>query len=91
MVLYLIPQLRLTYKHHRLFSDPEAPRSVTSFSTVIVWQAPSRAYGPIVGYDIMFMNGEDSIMIMKDRDELFHGVQQGNLPNGGGNVVVQVS
>ena len=74
-----------------LFADPQAPRSVTSFCSVVVWQAPFRAYGPIVGYDVMFMNGEDSIMIMKDRDELFHGVLQGNLPDGGENVVVQVS
>ena len=74
-----------------LFADPQAPRSVTSFCSVIVWQAPFRAYGAIVGYDVMFMNGEDSIMIMKDRDELFHGVLQGNLPDGGENVVVQVS
>ena len=64
---------------------------MTSFCSVIVWQAPFRAYGAIVGYDVMFMNDENSIMIMKDRDELFHGVQQGNLPNGGENVVVQVS
>ena len=31
--------------------DPQAPRS---FCEVIVWQAPSRAYGAITGYDIMF-------------------------------------
>ena len=74
-----------------MFADPQAPRSVTSFCSVIVWQAPSRAYGAIVGYDVMFIKGEDSIMIMKDRDELFHGVLQENLPDGGQNVVVQVS
>ena len=74
-----------------IFTDPQAPRSVTSFCAVVVWRAPFRAYGPIVGYDVMFVDGEDSIMIMKDRDELFHTVQQGNLPNGGGNMVVQVS
>ena len=74
------------------FTDPQAPRSVTSFCAVIVWQAPFRAYGPIVGYDVMFVDGEDSIIITKDRDELFHTVQQRDLPNGGGgNVVVQVS
>ena len=56
-----------------------------------MWQAPFRAYGPIVGYDVMFVDGEDSIMITKDRDELFHTVQQRDLPNGGGNVAVQVS
>ena len=73
------------------FTDPQAPRSVTSFCTNVVWQAPFRAYGPIVGYDVMFVDGEDSIMITKDRDELFHTVQQRDLPNGGGNVAVQVS
>ena len=56
-----------------------------------MWKAPIRAYWPVVGYDVMFVDGEDSIMIPKDRDELFHAVQQRNLPNGGGNVTVQVS
>ena len=89
--------LNLHYLNLRLdciqpcFTDPQAPRSVASFCAVIVWQAPFRAYGPIVGYDVMFVDGEDTIMITKDRDELFHTVQRGNLPNGGGNVVVQVS
>ena len=64
---------------------------MTSFCTVVVWQAPFRAYGAIVGYDVMFVDSEASITIMKDRDELFHGVQPGNLPNRDGNVVVQVS
>ena len=74
--------------------DPQAPRSVISFCTVIVWQTPFRAYGTIVGYDVMFVDGEDSIMVTKDRDELFHTVQQRDLPNEGGggegSVVVQV-
>ena len=84
------------YKEWRLernvnFTDPQAPRSVISFCAVIVWQTPFRAYGPIVGYDVMFVDGEDSIMVTKDRDEFFHTMQQRNLPNGGVNVVVQVS
>ena len=36
-------------------------------------------------------NGEEGPVIAKERDELFHRVEQLNLPNGGGNVVVQVS
>ena len=60
---------------------------------MIVWKAPSRAYGVIVGYDVMFLNsgnGEDGTVITKDRDELFHRVEQRNLPNEGGSVLVQV-
>ena len=75
-------------------SDPEAPRSVMSFCAVIVWRAPSRAFGTITEYDVAFLragNGEEGTVITKDRDVLFHRVEQLNLPNGGGNVVVQVS
>ena len=64
---------------------------MTSYCAGVVWQAPFRAYGPIVGYDVMFADGEDTTIITKDRDELFHTVQQGNLPNGGENVMIQVS
>ena len=67
---------------------------MSSFCAVIVWQAPSRAYGVIVGYDVRFLNSgndeEDGTMITKDRDELFHRVEQRNLPNGRGSVLVQV-
>ena len=44
-----------------------------------------------MGHDVMFVDGEDTTMITKDRDELFHTVQQRDLPNEQVNVVVQVS
>ena len=74
-----------------LSSDPQAPRSVTSFCTVIVWQAPRRAYGIISGYDVMFVDpesGEGGTVITKERDQLFHKVEQGNMQNG---MLVQVN
>ena len=86
--------MKIMLYYSNYFLDPQAPRSVISFCTVIVWQTPIRAYGTIVGYNVMFVDGEDSIMVTKERDELFHTVQQSDLPNGGGtgpgNVVVQV-
>ena len=67
---------------------------MSSFCAVIVWQAPSRAYGVIVGYDVRFLNSgnddEDGTMITKERDDLFHRVEQRNLPNERGSVLVQV-
>ena len=77
--------------------DPQAPRSVTSFCAVVVWQAPRRVYGVIAGYEVRFVRpgsdggtGEASVVITKNRDELFHRVQEGNLPRGEGEVMVQV-
>jgi hypothetical protein len=51
-----------------------------------VWQAPSRAYGTIVGYDVMFLGagGGEGNVVTKNRDELFHRVERSNLPAGGG-------
>ena len=78
-------------------SDPQAPRSVTSFCAVVVWQAPRRVYGVITGYDVRFVKfgsdgvtGEASVVITKNRDELFHRVQKADLPRGEGEVLVQV-
>ena len=65
--------------------DPQAPRNVTSFCSVIVWRTPFRAYGVITGYDVMFFNPEVSgerIVILKSRDEFFHRVDMPNQRNG---------
>ena len=80
--------------------DPQAPRSVTSFCAVVVWQAPRRVYGIITGYDVRFVSpgsgsdgggtGETNVVITKNRDELFHRVQEADLPRGEGEVMVQV-
>ena len=71
---------------------PQAPRSVTSFCTVIVWKAPSRAYGLITGYDVFFSNSNTQVIVRKNRDELFHAVQERELPTIGPEeeIVVQV-
>jgi hypothetical protein len=55
---------------------------VMSFCSVIVWQAPSRAYGVISGYDLMLFNpgnASESSVINKERDELFHIVKESDL------------
>ena len=73
--------------------DPQAPRAVTSFCDVIVWQAPSRAYGAVTGYDVRFFNlgsADEGNVISKDRDELFHVVKESDLPNQGASINIQV-
>lgn len=65
-----------------------------SFCSVIVWQAPSRVYGVITGYDVMFLksgSGGGDVMVSKNRDELFHRVTEENVLNGEGETLVQVS
>ena len=78
--------------------DPQAPRSVTSLCEVIVWQAPSRAYGAITGYDVIFADtvstSNSSVvqnLVLKDRDQLFHVVRESDLPRPGGAPMIQVS
>ena len=77
--------------------DPQAPRSVSSFCEVIVWQAPSRAYGAITGYDVMFADtvstSNSSVvqnLVVKNRDQFFHVVRESNLPRPGGAPMIQV-
>ena len=73
--------------------DPQAPRTVTSFCDVIVWQAPSRAYGVVTGYDVRFFNlgsADEGNVISKERDELFHMVKESDLPNQGASINIQV-
>ena len=70
--------------------DPQAPRTVTSF---IVWQAPSRAYGAVTGYDVRFINlgiADEGNVISKEKDELFHVVKESDLPNQGASINIQV-
>ena len=82
--------------------DPQAPRSVTSFCCVVVWQAPSRAYGVITGYDVRLFNSlaedgltdSEGVVILKNRDEFFHAVVEEDFPVGSGDseeTLVQVS
>ena len=57
-------------------------------------------YGVITGYDVRFVRpgsgggggggGETSVVVTKNRDELFHRVQEGDLPRGDGEAMVQV-
>ena len=62
-----------------------------------MWQAPSRAYGVITGYDIMFADtvstSNSSVvqnLVLKDRDQLFHVVRESDLPRPGGAPTIQV-
>ena len=70
----------------------QPPRSVTSFCSVIVWKAPTRAYGVITGYEVSFSlpGGDNGVIVSKNRDELFHAVKASNLPRGEGDILIKV-
>ena len=62
-----------------------------------MWQAPSRAYGAITGYDVMFADtvstSNSSVvqnLVLKDRDQFFHVVRESDLPRPGGAPMIQV-
>ena len=76
---------------HHIGAQP--PRSVTSFCSVIVWMAPTRAYGVITGYEVSFSlaGGDNSVIVSKNSDKLFHVVRTRNLPHGEGDILVMVS
>ena len=71
----------------------QPPRSVTSFCSVILWKAPTRAYGVITGYEVSFsLPGVDNgVIVSKNRDEFFHVVKAGDLPRREGDILVRVS
>ena len=71
-------------------TDSQPPRSVTSFCSVIVWKAPTRTYGVITGYEVSFSHSDNSVIVSKDRDELFHVVRARELPRGEGDILVKV-
>ena len=75
------------------FVGAQAPRNVTSLCCVIVWKAPSRAYGVIIGYDISFFlpGRNESVVVKKERDEFFHIVKEGDLMGGQENTLVMVT
>ena len=65
--------------------------NVTSFCSVIVWKAPSRAYGVITGYHISFSlpgENESMLVVRKNRDELFHAVKEEDLKSGNAKFMV---
>ena len=65
---------------------------MTSLCSVIVWKAPTRAYGVITGYEVsFFFPGRDNgVIVSKDRDELFHIVRARDLPHGEGDILITV-
>ena len=71
----------------------EPPRNVISFCSVIVWKAPSRAYGVITGYHISFSlpgRNESVLVVRKNRDEFFHAVKEENLKNSNALIMVNL-
>ena len=60
---------------------------------MIVWKAPTRAYGVITGYEVSFSlpGGDNEVIVSKNRDELFHAVKASNLPRGEGDILIKVS
>ena len=67
-----------------MYLGVQAPQNVASFCSVIVWKAPSRAYGVIIGYDISFFlpGRNESVVVEKEKDEFFHIVKEGDLIGG---------
>ena len=103
MLCLLVILLQLCIASTALYcsSGPQSPRSVMSFCSVIVWQAPFRVYESITGYELRLFNSnvaEDatdgdlvgSVVISKKRDELFHAMSASDMPKGNSSVLVQV-
>ena len=77
--------------HH---TDAEAPRSVGSFRCVVYWKAPSRVYGVITGYEVSFFlpgRENESVVVRKESDEIFHIVKDGDLESVQGDTRVKVT
>ena len=82
-----------THSLYIIIIASEAPRRVSSFCSVIVWQAPSRAYGVIIEYQVSFFRQDadnSSIIVNKRRNELFHIVNEMDLPKGQGDILIMV-
>ena len=79
-------------KYPFVYPGAQAPRNVASFCSFIVWKAPSRAYGVIIGYDISFFlpGRNESVVVKKERDEFFHIVKEGDLIGGQESTLVKV-
>ncbi len=50
---------------------------VVGFCTVVVWTAPTRSYGRIIGYDVMFVDTQSGsvLMVSKGARELFYAIE----------------
>ena len=60
---------------------------------MVHWKAPSKAYGAITGYDVSFFlpGKNESVVVRKERDEIFHIVEDGDLESVQGNTHVKVT
>ena len=60
------------YTYHS--TGANAPSLVLGQCTIVVWTAPTRTYGRIIGYDVNFvlLGSEEDVMISKGSRELFH-------------------
>ena len=61
---------------------------------MVYWKAPSRAYGYITGYEVSFFlpgKGNETVVVRKESDEIFHIVKDGDLESVQGDAHVKVT
>ena len=78
------------YTYHS--TGANAPSLVLGQCTNIVWTAPTRTYGRIIGYDVNFVlpGSEEDVMISKGSRELFHVIGDEIAPSNEMSTLVQV-
>ena len=71
-----------------------APSLVLGLCTNVVWTAPTRTYGRIIGYDMNFVlpgsQTDEDVIISKERRELFHVIGDEIAPSNEMSMLVQV-
>ena len=66
------------------------PSFVLGLCSNVVWKAPRRTYGRIIGYDIRFVRDNQTLTFTKAKDEFFHLVKPKDFPDDS-DTFVQVS
>ena len=69
-----------------------APSLVLGLCTNVVWTAPTRTYGRIIGYDMNFVlpGSDEDVLISKGSRELFHVIGDEIAPSNEMSMLVQV-
>ena len=78
------PVMFCSNSHSLLKSNagPNAPALVRGLCTVVVWTAPTRTYGRVIGYNINFVvpPGSNNVTISKGCREMFHVIEEDEVP-----------
>ena len=78
------------YTFHSIGAN--APSLVLGQCTIVVWTAPTRTYGRIIGYDVNFvlLGSDEDVTITKGSRELFHVIGDEIPPGNEMSILVQV-